>query len=88
VRVTHDVVNVPIDAPANSAFAITPSDTEDLPSLPRSIYVGSGGNITVDMWIEGTSIEFVGVPTGATLSIRPRRIYDTGTTASSIVGLF
>jgi hypothetical protein len=73
--------------PANGAAAITPSNTTDLTVYARGIYVGVGGNITVDMTDSGTNITFLAVPQGTILPIQVKRVYSTGTTATNLVAL-
>lgn len=34
-------------APARNCFPITPNDAANLPSLPKAIYVGTGGNVAL-----------------------------------------
>lgn len=71
--------------PATLAAAAAASDTVDLPSIPRSIYVGVSGDVKVDM-AEGGTVIFKAVPVGI-LPIRPKRIYVAGTTATNILTL-
>lgn len=76
------------DAPAVSAVAITPSDSTDFTSLySRALWIGNGGTVKVDM-ADGTTVTFEGCPTGSVLPIRCRRVYSTGTSATSILALF
>lgn len=76
-----------MDDPAEKAFAISPSDTDNLPFTTRGIYTGAGGQITVDMVDEG-KVTFTNLPPGTILPIRVRKVYATGTTASmNLVGL-
>ena len=35
--------------PARAAFMITPSDQNDLPEITRAIFVGTGGDLVVQM---------------------------------------
>lgn len=72
--------------PATSAAAVTPSDGVDLTSIPRALYVGVSGDITVDMEETGSTILFKAVPVGI-LPIRVKRIRATGTTATNILAL-
>lgn len=76
-----------LDAPAHSAFVVTTSDTVDLAVDTRAIYVCVGGDIKVNMAGSGT-VTFTAVPQGTVLPIRVSRIYATGTTATSMVGLY
>lgn len=83
----YDTSSVPNKIePSHEFITITPSDTLDLTHAVRAIYVGSTGNITL-LDSNGASHVFVGIPSGATIAIKPTRIKATGTTASSIVGL-
>jgi hypothetical protein len=79
--------------PGRSAVAITPGDSgsgaangEVYPAC-RALYVGSTGDIKVDMAETGTAVIFVGVPAGTLLPISVTRIYDADTTASSILAI-
>lgn len=72
--------------PAEHAASVTPSDTEDLPTPARGLYVGTSGDVKV-VTIHGESVTFSNVPIGI-LPVRAKRVYDTGTTAASIVALW
>lgn len=70
------------------ATAVTTSDTVDLPdNATRGLYVGATGTVKVDM-VGGGTVTFVGVPAGAVLPIQARRVYATGTTATTILALW
>ena len=75
------------ESPARTGFAITPSDDADLTVATRGIYVGGGGDITVDFVDSGTSIVLASVVAGTVLPIRVSRVYSTGTSATNLVGL-
>ncbi len=76
-----------LTAPARDAEAILPSDSTDIATLPRALYVGSAGDVAVAM-AGGASVVFRNVPAGALLAIRPRRVLATGTTATDLVALW
>lgn len=76
-----------LTAPAREAVAVTPSDSSDLPVLPRAIYVGQAGNLAVRM-PDGSAVIFANVQSGSFLPIRVQGINATGTTASAIVTLW
>lgn len=72
--------------PSGSFSAITPSDSVDLPSVTRGVYVGGDGNV-VAVSEAGVAVTFANVSAGAILPIRARRINATGTTATGLVAL-
>lgn len=73
--------------PAHSAAAVTTSDSAVIP-VTRALYIGTAGNITVTMAVDGTSVLFVGVQGGTLLPLQVTRVYATGTTATNIVALY
>lgn len=74
-------------APAESFFAITPSDSVNFTYNVRGIYVGTTGNV-VAVTEGGTAVTFSSVPAGTILPIRASRVNSTSTTASNMVGLY
>ncbi len=63
---------------------VTPSDTEDL-TQGGMLYVGGAGNVKVTGLKSGT-VTLIGVPAGTWLNFcRVKRVWSTGTTATSIV---
>ena len=69
--------------PITNAYAVTPSDTEDLPFCPRVLILDAAG--TVNMNLLGGSAA-ISVPLVAGFNpIRPPRIFSTGTDAVTIV---
>lgn len=74
------------------AFAITPNDSVDLTAIAAGIYVGVAGDVVVDLAgaIPGapgtTQVTLKAVPVGI-LQVGVKRVWATGTTAASIVGL-
>lgn len=75
-----------LGAPAETGFAITPADGDDLPAITRALYVGTGGDLSVTMK-SGTVLVFKGVLSGAILPLRVARVRVTDTTAEDILGL-
>lgn len=73
--------------PADYAAAVTPSDAVDLTKFARSLYIGTGGDLTVLM-PDGASVLFKAVIGGTILPVRIRRVLATGTTASNLVALY
>jgi hypothetical protein len=73
--------------PAANAAAITPSNTVDLTTVTRGIYVGVSGDLKVDL-VSGDTVTFVGLAAGMVHPLRVKRVYATGTSATSIVGVY
>lgn len=75
-----------LTSPALHAFAIVPADDSDFSLPTRGLYVGGGGTLVLTM-IGGETVSFVAVGAGTILPVRARRVLQTGTTATDIVGL-
>lgn len=80
-----------VELQGTRALAVVPSDTTDLNSIPKALYVGGGG----DIMMIGTNapggsagLLWKAVPTGAILPFRPRRILAAGTSATNIVAIY
>lgn len=76
-----------LESPAEYAASVTPNDSTDLAQSTRGIYVGATGDLKVDT-VGGSTITFVGLAAGIIHPIRAKRVYSTGTTATSIVGVY
>lgn len=76
-----------LGAPARGAFAVTPDDATDFTTQARALYIGSAGDVKVRTW-KDEDITFIGVIASYILPVRCKRVFATGTTASSIVGLY
>jgi hypothetical protein len=72
---------------ARNAVAVTPSNDDDLTYTSRAVFVGTGGNLNVDM-ASGDTVLLTAVPAGAFLPISVNRIRSTSTTASNIVAFW
>jgi hypothetical protein len=75
------------ESPAVDAFAITPDNSNDLATVTRGIYVGVSGDLKV-ITLGGETVTFVGLAAGMIHPIRVARVLATGTTATSIVGVY
>lgn len=76
-----------LTAPARDAVIITPNDTIDLAVMPRAIYVGQSGNISV-RFSAGQTVLFTNAQAGSFLPVRATGINATGTTATGLVALW
>jgi hypothetical protein len=74
-------------AGSRDPYAVTPHDTNELGSIPKALYIGTGGNVVL-RGIESTAdVTFKNLPSGYTLCVRAKLVKSTGTTASDIVAL-
>jgi hypothetical protein len=76
-----------LGAPARGGFAVTPSDTVDLPRETRALYVGVSGDLSL-VTADGSPVTLGGIPGGSLLPVRATRVKATGTTADQLVGLY
>lgn len=74
-------------APALDCFAVTPSDTMELPKVTKALYIGEGGDVVLRTAKGSADVTFRNLPSGSTLDVRVRAVRATGTTAASLVGL-
>ncbi len=73
-------------SPAENLESITVHDTNELAYVTRAIYVGTGGDVKV-VTVGGVMETLSNVPTGKTLNVRAKQVFDTGTTASNMLGM-
>ena len=73
---------------AYRAKPITPSDSLSYTEPTRGIYVGSSGDITLDMVSGGGPVLFVGMQGGIVYPFQVTRVYSTGTDATGLVALY
>jgi hypothetical protein len=74
-------------SPAQLAYAVTPHDTQELPTVTKAIYVGTTGNVMLQAVRSSQDVLLRNVQAGSIIDIQARIIRATGTTASDIVGL-
>jgi len=77
-----------LSSPARNGLAVTPSDTVDLTTVARGLYVGGAGDVIVNMAGGQTSQKFASVAAGTILPIVVTRVISTNTTATNIVALW
>ena len=76
-----------VSAPAARARPVTPHDSNALPDVPKALYVGSGGTITMCGSGDIADSVWVNVPSGSVIPFRPSHVRATGTTAGDILAL-
>ena len=65
--------------------AVTPSDTVNLSAPARGLWVGGAGAVSVQMYGDGGTVIYAGVPAGTLLPVQCTRVNATGTTATNII---
>ncbi len=76
-----------IDSPAQRAADVTPSDSTDLATSARSLWIGAAGDVRLTT-VGGDTVTFVGCTGGSLLPVRAARVHATGTTATNIIALW
>ena len=76
-----------LTSPAQSCFAITPADDQDLAQATKAIYIGQAGDVRLLALQDAEAVTFLNVAAGSVLDVRARRILATGTSASDMIGL-
>lgn len=74
-----------LESPGRNFAAVTPSDSTDLTYLPRALWVGGSGDLTV-VSVAGDTATFSSA--SGWMPIRPARVLATGTTATTIVAVW
>jgi hypothetical protein len=71
------------------AFSITPSDTVNLQNV-AVVYVGStsGGSAIQVTTANGDNVTFSGLVAGSVLPVQVLRVWSTGTSATSLIGIY
>jgi hypothetical protein len=72
---------------ASHAFAVTPHDSNALAAIPRALYVGTGGTITLRLADDSADVVLKNVQGGQVLDVQASYVRATGTTAADIVAL-
>ena len=75
-----------LESPAYYSAEVAPSDTTDLSTDARALYIGTAGDVRV-ITSGGNTVTFRNVPVGV-LPVRIRRVYAVGTTATDLVAVW
>ncbi|KQN90906.1 hypothetical protein ASE95_11475 [Sphingomonas sp. Leaf231] len=72
-------------APATAPFAIVPDDVTPLPNVPKGIYVGGGGTITLRGVGGSEDVTYRNLPDASYVAVRALYVRATGTTATHLI---
>lgn len=78
--------NPGLTSPGSHAAEVTPSDTTDLATTSRALYLGTSGDLHVTM-ASGQDVTLRNAAAGYH-PLRVRRVHATGTAASDIVAVW
>lgn len=75
----------PADGPSKAPFTIIPHDTNGLTVVPKGIYVGTGGNVTL-RGVDGVAdVVYKNLPDASYIAVRASHVRATGTTATDLI---
>lgn len=77
-----------VSAPATRAVAVAPHDSNPLSDIPKALYVGTGGDITM-RGVNGNADQvWKSVASGTVLPFRAQYIRASGTSAADLLALY
>lgn len=83
----NGVVGDTLIASSINPYAIAPHDIDPLPVVPKAIYVGTGGDVTLRGIGAAGDVTFRNVPAGMIIDVRASHVRATGTTAADLIAL-
>lgn len=73
------------NSPSAAPFAVVPSDTVELPTIPKGIYVGTGGDVTLRGVRGSADVTYRNLPDASYIAVRAQYVRSTGTTATDLI---
>lgn len=77
-----------VSSPARYALAVAPHDSNALAAVPKALFVGTGGNLTMRGMGGSADQVWKNVPSGTLLPFRAQYVRATGTSAADILALY
>lgn len=71
--------------PSRDASSLTPSDSTPISPIPKGLYVGTGGNVTLRAVDSVADVTYKNLNNGAYIAVRALYVRATGTTASDLI---
>lgn len=78
---------IPNAVRASQSLAITPDDEDIISPVLEGIWVGTTGNISIQLEHDTSPQTWLNIPDGTFIQGRIARIFATNTTASNIIGV-
>lgn len=66
-------------------YVVTPDDNAELPVVPKGIYVGTGGDVTLRGVDAAADVTYRNLADGSYVAVRAQYIRATGTTAADMI---
>jgi hypothetical protein len=77
--------NDSVENPSRNPYSVTPSDAVELPIIPKRLFIGTAGNVTLRGIGAQADVVYKNVANGVYLDVRPQYVRATGTTATDII---
>ena len=77
-----------VSDPARALVAIDATSSATLNSVPKALFIGTGGNVSIRAIDDDVAVTLRNVPSGTILPIRAAQLDPALTTARDIVGLY
>lgn len=71
--------------PSRAPYAVVPSDSGELPTIPKGLYIGTGGDVTLRGMNAAGDVTYRNLPDASYINVRAQWVRATGTTATDIV---
>lgn len=71
--------------PARTATAVVPSDTVALNPVPRGIFVGTGGDVTIRAVGSAADVTYRNLADASYIGVRAQYVRATGTSATNMI---
>lgn len=70
---------------ARRPYAVIPDDSASLALVPKGIYVGTGGDVTLRGIDAATDVTYRNLPDASYIAVRASHVRATGTTAANLI---
>lgn len=82
----YNLAKTTAETAAERVEVLTPHNTNEVSAfIPRGIYVGGAGNVTLRAIGSSVDTVFTNVPAGSVLKVRAQFVRATGTTATNML---
>jgi hypothetical protein len=73
------------NAPSRAPYSVVPHDSNALPTVPKGLYVGVGGDVTLRGISGSADVTYRNLPDASYIAVRASHVRATGTTASALI---